>query len=99
MEANRIVGAGLKAVMGNNRHLPWRFYCNNCRDTGWVEVTPRDMQRLERIYGKDAKHQTAVEPCEPCLFRQKQREERRRLAGNEGDDDFESAGRTRKRFQ
>ena len=94
-ETDRIVGLGLKGALGNPRPIPWRFYCEKCHDTGWVGIqpSPLTMERLVRLYGDNPQYQDYVEKCEPCAWTQKQRNERRFI---EGDDGFESAGRTRK---
>jgi hypothetical protein len=101
-EVDRIVGRGLKAILGNTRPQPWRFYCEQCRDTGWVNVEPSEDERarLVRIYGDDQQHQGYVVKCEPCKWTQMEREKRRKQLGQEGsdeNDDFAAAGVKQKR--
>ena len=98
-EANHIVGQGLKAVLGNTREAPWRFYCEHCRDTGWVNVLPsaEEVERLTRMYGWADKTMWYVVKCEPCKWMQMEREKRRQKAGHESEDDFAAAGQVKKR--
>lgn len=97
-EADHIVGQGLKAVMGNPRNQAWRFYCERCRDTGMMEVVP-DLERMTKLYGPNPQMQPTYRPCEPCLWRTREREKRRKAAG-EPDQDFAAAGhmKPRKKF-
>src|SRR3990167_3375911 len=84
-EADYIVGQGLKAVLGNTREAPWRFYCEHCRDSGWITMTPSDaeLERLTRLYGDPKQTQSYVVKCEPCKWLQLEREKRRQKAGHE----------------
>lgn len=97
-EADRICGQGLKGALGNSRAIPWRFYCEKCRDSGWmhIEPSPREMERLLRLYGDKPDYQEYIQKCEPCAWIQKQRNERRASGGGD-EDDFESAARTRQK--
>ena len=94
------VGKGLKALLGNNRPEPWKFYCEHCRDTGWVNVTPsaEELARLATMYGDPDQHAGYVVKCEPvCRWTQMEREKRRKASGQEfdPDDDLAGAGQTK----
>lgn len=99
-EANQIVGQGLKALLANPREAPWKFYCDLCRDTGWISVvlTADEIARHTTMYGAADQVQDTVAPCgQYCRWTQMEREKRRKKAGEEGgDDDFASAGMTKK---
>lgn len=75
-EADRIVGQGLKAAWQDsvgNIERSWGFYCNQCQDTGWIEVAP-DVQRLNRLYGANGAAHPFYKKCEPCRWQNRQRE-------------------------
>lgn len=94
---DREIGKGLKAVLGNKRADPWRFFCERCRDTGWspVRPSPETEAKIEAMYGdKDAQQGYSVK-CDPCPYLQREREKRRKQQGQDdfgGDDDFAAAG-------
>lgn len=98
-EADRIIGQGLKAVMGNPRPEPWKFYCERCRDTGWSEVrpSPETEQKLIAMYGSVEQAQPYYVKCEPCKWTQLEREKRRKQAGQEfgEEDEFVTAGQVK----
>lgn len=97
-EVDRIVGQGLQSVLGSQRE--WRFYCEHCRDTGWINVrpSPEEEARLLRLYGSVDQAQGYVVKCEPCKWNQMQREQRRRLHGQDiEENDYAAAGQTTKR--
>ena len=94
-EADAIVGKGLKAVLGHPRANSWRFYCDRCRDTGWVSVTP-DIERMERLYGPKGGYQDTLRKCEPCRYLERERSLRRKREGGD-DDDFVAAGHDRRK--
>lgn len=99
-EANRRVGQGLKAILGNPRPEGWKFYCANCHDTGWVNVEPgtAERERLMALYGSETQHQGYVMKCEPCKWTEMEREKRRKQLGQDfsgGDDDLALAGQTK----
>lgn len=96
-EADYIAGQGLKAVMGNTRHERWRFYCDECRDTGWRTVETTD-PRVEQFYGSGGSAHGHVVKCEPCRWNQMEREKRKRLQGFDGadDDDLAAAAQVKK---
>jgi hypothetical protein len=97
-EADRICGQGLKAVLGNSRAEPWRFLCERCKDSGWIDVDPSraELVRLIELYGPDPKYQGYVMACEPCRWRTREREKRRERF-DEDDESFAAAGRTQRR--
>jgi hypothetical protein len=100
--ADKIVGQGLKAVLSNPRPEGWKFYCEHCRDTGWINVRPsiEEEARLTALYGSPDKAQGYVSKCEPCKWIQMEREKRRKQMGQDfagGDDDLVQAGQTKKR--
>lgn len=97
VEADRIVGQGLKAVLENPRKETWRFLCVACRDTGMVEAQPSEdeMARLIKLYGPNPQYQSYVIPCEPCRWRQREREKRRKLLGDE-EEGLVAAGQTKR---
>lgn len=103
-EADHIVGQGLKAVLANPRPEPWHFYCQRCRDTGWINVdpSPQEHARIVAMYG-DASHAAGyLSACDPCVWRQREREKRRQqlgIDGGGGDDDFVMAGKTKRGFR
>lgn len=84
-QADQIVGQGLKSVLGNSRHEKWRFYCDRCHDTGWVEVEP-EWGRLTLLYGPNPQAHSFVRKCEPCRYLEREREKRRSREGD--DEDF-----------
>lgn len=91
-EADRIAGQGLKAVLANPRHERWRFYCEDCRDTGWRTVESAD-PRVGEFYGAGGTAHGHVGKCDPCRWMKLEREKRRQKSGNEfGDDDVVGAG-------
>lgn len=95
-EADYIAGQGLKAVLGNTRHERWRFYCDDCRDTGWRLVETHD-PRVGEFYGSGGSAHGTYVKCDPCRWMQKEREKRAKQSGNEfGDEDFVNAGQTKK---
>lgn len=98
-EADRIVGQGLKAVLGNSRPETWRFYCPTCKDTGWVNVDPSEQEqaRLVRMYGENPQHAGYAVKCDPCKWTQMEREKRRKQSGQDfdPDDDLAAAGQTK----
>lgn len=96
---DREIGKGLKAILGNTRSEPWRFYCERCHDTGWSPVRPSAAEeaRLVTMYGTtDANHGYSVK-CDPCPHMQREREKRRKQRGEEFDpaDDLAAAGMTK----
>ena len=98
-EADHIVGQGLKAVLGAQRADPWRFYCEHCRDTGWINVTPsaEAQARLRKLYGASDQHAGYLVKCEPCKWNDMQRAERRKKSGDAfGEDDLLAAGQMNK---
>ena len=100
LEADRIVGEGLRALLANPRPEAWRFYCPHCQDTGWITVEPsaEELVRLTRLYGENPQYQGYVVACEPCKWRTMEREKRRRQRGEEHDEnDFVAAGKTTRR--
>lgn len=94
-EADRIVGEGLKAVLGHSRHERWRFYCDICQDRGWVNV-PAEAERMTRVYGPNPQHQPVYRPCDPCRWRHREREQRRRAEGRP-EEDFVMAAQVKPR--
>ena len=83
-QADTTVGHGLKALLGNKRAEPWRFYCEACHDSGWVEVAP-DLERMRRLYGTVGEPwQPTYRACEPCAWRTRQRKQRQTV----DEDDF-----------
>lgn len=99
-EADYRVGQGLKAVLGNQRPAPWRFYCERCRDTGWVNVEPsaEELERITKLYGDPNQTQGYVVKCEPlCKWTLLEREKRRKQSGQDFDpeDDLAGAGQTK----
>lgn len=97
-EVNQRIGQSLKAVLGHKRSEPWRFYCEHCRDTGWVNVEPSEQEqaRLVRLYGDAQKHAGYVTKCQPCKWTELEREKRRRKAELSDEDDLAAAGQTKK---
>jgi hypothetical protein len=96
-EVDRTVGQGLKALLGNPRGEPWKFYCRDCRDTGWVNVVPSpdEQARLEKMYGDTTQQVGYVRKCGPeCRWLQLEREKRRKQQGQDfaPDDDLVAAG-------
>jgi hypothetical protein len=96
-EADYIVGQGLKAVLGAQRSEPWRFYCEHCRDTGWITITPPtdEQARLRKLYGDAESHAGYVVKCEPCKWLPLEREKRRQKFGDGDEEDFVTAGKTK----
>ena len=98
-EVDRLVGVGLKALLGYQRSEPWRFYCEHCRDTGWIDVMPSLAEEalLIRLYGNTTDHQGYASACEPCKWRQMEREKRRKRAGQDeySDDGLSEAGQVK----
>ena len=97
---NREIGKGLKALLGNKRSEPWKFYCEHCRDTGWINVQPssEELDRLTAMYGDPYQHAGYVVKCQPCKWTEMEREKRRKQAGQDtfgGDDDLAMAGQTK----
>lgn len=87
VEVDRIVGQGLKGAWRqstqSDRDEPWHSLCRKCNDSGWLIVEPSYMekQRLVRMYGPDPQYQSYMQACDPCLWREREREKRRQLAG------------------
>lgn len=100
-EADAHVGRGLKDILGAQREHPWRFYCEHCRDTGWVNVTPSDQEiaRLTRLYGDATSHAGYVVKCQPCKWMEMERQKRRQKAEMADEDDFAAAGQTKRGFR
>lgn len=102
-EADRIVGQGLKGAWqsGNERTEPWHSLCRTCNDSGWIIVEPSyvEKQRLTRMYGDPSKCQSYMRACDPCPWREQEREKRQQREGH--DEGFAAAGRApeRRRFQ
>ena len=97
-QVDHLVGQGLKATLGNRRPEAWRFYCEHCRDTGWVNVQPgpEETQRLIAMYGSADQCAGYVVKCEPCKWTQREREKRRKVRGEEfGGYDLAAAGQTK----
>jgi hypothetical protein len=96
-EADQIVGQGLKGAWAHGeRTEPWHSVCERCKDSGWIIVKPSYMEqkRLQRLYGDDPQHQDYMQACDPCRWREQEREKRRQLSG-----DFEglaAAGQTKR---
>jgi len=91
------VGQGLKALLGNKRSEPWRFLCERCRDTGWSAVKPSTDEevKLMGMYGCTDDNAGYSVKCEPCRYMDREREKRRKIAGDSGyggEEDFASAG-------
>lgn len=98
-EVDKAIGVGLKALLANKRSEPWKFYCEHCHDSGWINVLPSlELEaKLTTMYGDKDQHQGYVMACEPCKWRQLERERRRAKQGLDGaEDDFASAGITKK---
>lgn len=82
-EADRIVGEGLRAawIQSTQRFTAgeriWHYYCQRCRDSGWIGVDP-DVPRLQRLYGTDAAMIPDHRKCDPCPWQHKERESRQR---------------------
>lgn len=99
-EADHRVGQGLKALLANPRPEGWKFYCDLCRDTGWITVTPSpdELARVAAAYGDLEHAQSYSRPCgQYCKWTIREREKRRQKAGEEfGDDDLATAGQTKK---
>ena len=101
-EVDYHVGQGLKALLGNKREQPWRFLCDLCHDTGWVEVPPstEERARLEALYGSVDQTQPIYNPCgQYCKWNAREREKRRKLRGDDfsgSDDELVMAGQTKK---
>jgi hypothetical protein len=95
---DREIGKGLKALLGNKRPEPWRFYCDRCHDTGWSPVRPsaETEAKLIAMYGTAEEGHGYSVKCDPCPWMQRERE-KRRLAGQDvgGEDDFVTAGQTK----
>lgn len=75
-EADRIVGQGLKAAWQDSTGestRAWFYYCDRCKDTGWIEVEP-NWPRLRRLYGADAPRIPDFRKCDPCRWQNRQRE-------------------------
>ena len=93
------VGKGLKALLGNTRPEPWRFYCDRCHDTGWSPVRPSAAEeaRLVTMYGTAEESHGYSVKCEPCPWNQQEREKRRKQSGQDFDpeDDFVTAGQVK----
>ena len=96
-EVDQLVGQGLKALLGNKRSEPWRFYCEHCRDTGWINVQPseRELVRLTALYGDNPQYQGYVVKCDPCKWTQMEREKRRKRSSEFDDDDLGEAGQVK----
>ena len=93
-EVDYHVGIGLKAILGNKRSEPWKFYCEHCRDTGWVNVHPSaaELVRLTTMYGDPNQHAGYVVKCQPCKWTEMEREKRRKASGQDFDPDDDLAG-------
>lgn len=95
------IGKGLKALLGNTRSEPWKFYCTRCRDTGWINVEPSDAEyaRLTAMYGEAPEHAGYVVKCDAdCQWLRLEREKRRKQLGQDftgGDDDLVAAGQVK----
>lgn len=98
-EADSRVGQGLKALLANPRPEGWKFYCDLCRDTGWIEVPPsaEERDRLIAMYGSVEQAQPIYHPCgQYCKWTIREREKRRQKAGEDfGEDDLAAAGQTK----
>lgn len=98
-EVDTAIGVGLKALLGNKRAEPWKFYCEHCHDSGWINVLPslEREAKLAALYGHKDCHQGYVMACEPCKWRAMEREKRRKQQGLDGgEDDFAMAGQIKK---
>ncbi len=95
-EADRIVGQGLKAVLGNPNAERMTFLCHKCQDSGWLNVEPTEweMKRLVRLYGPNPQYQPYMQKCDPCRWIDQEREKRRRLLNHDDDGGVSGAGRT-----
>ena len=93
------VGKGLKALLANPRPEPWRFLCDRCHDTGWSSVRPsaETEAKLLQMYGSTENSHGYYVKCEPCPWNQREREKRRKQAGQDFDpeDDFVTAGQVK----
>lgn len=80
-DASRIAGEDLRAAWGSDRTEPWHYYCEKCCDSGMVVVKPTyfEMQRLIRLYGPNPVYQDYMAPCDPCSYREREREKRRHV--------------------
>jgi hypothetical protein len=87
-EVDAIVGQGLKGAwqdstkrVGDERD--WTYRCGKCCDSGWIIVKPSYMEqkRLARLYGDNASHQDYMQACDPCRWREDEREKRRQSGG------------------
>lgn len=79
IDADREVGQLLQQAWGVVDREPWRYLCNSCRDTGWVEIGPTDaaVHRLKKIYGADWYTQPHYEPCfVDCKWRVREQDRR-----------------------
>lgn len=94
------IGKGLKALLGNTRAEPWRFYCERCHDTGWSPVRPSAAEetRLVTMYGTAEEGHGYSVKCDPCPHMQREREKQRKQQGQEfggGDDELVAAGQVK----
>lgn len=78
LEVDRIVGKGLQAAWGDSIGQSgrfWGYYCNECKDTGWIETAP-DVERIRRLYGEDGACHPFYLKCDPCRWQNSEREVR-----------------------
>lgn len=99
-EADRIVGHALKKAwqtsVKSEREDPWHYYCAHCKDTGWIIGPPsaQEQQRLQCLYGDNPQHQDYMTKCDPCRWIERERAQRRKLAGIE--EGLVAAGQTKR---
>ncbi len=92
VEADHIVGQGLKAEWGEGKQALFR--CPKCRDTGWV----MKLADFSRMYGPTWGPTQVATKCDAfCAFLAHERQQRQEAMGTAGDDPLVSAGRTRRR--